>query len=175
MRRWTVGALAAVAVITTAAVLVAVLTQSAGAGPFAWPKRAGESWFQFRPVKPRQVVAINIPLEPVDKPAVLLAVRPLHAAEADGLTFLYAVTTQVGIVGGTATGWHPKAWRLRPLRGFVVPANSRAGIMVGTSATKRGHWFVHAFVVDYEVGGTHYSAPQYFGLEVCVAQRCPTS
>jgi len=28
---------------------------------------------------------------------------------------------------------------------------------------------VHAFVVDYEIGGTHYSAPQYFGLEVRVA------
>jgi len=169
VRRRTLGALAAVVVLTTAAVLVAVLTQSAGAGPFAWPKSAGESWFEFRPVKPRQIVAINLALEPLDKRAVLLDVRPLHAAEADGLTLRYAATTRKGILDGTFNGWHPKAWRLQPLRGFVVPAHVRAGIMVGASATERGHWFVHAFVVDYEIGGTHYSAPQYFGLEVRVA------
>jgi hypothetical protein len=45
--------------------------------------------------------------------------------------------------------------------------------MVGVSATKRGLYFLHGFVIDYRIGGTHYSAPLYQGMQLCVARACP--
>ncbi len=108
-------------------------------------------------------------------PASLIAVRPLDPSDAQGLTIRYAATSSPGgTMIGSATGWKPKAWSLHPLAGFVIPTNARGEVMIGASASKPGVYFLHGFVVDYNLGGTRYSAPMHYGLEVCAAVRhCP--
>ncbi|HZS31498.1 MAG TPA: hypothetical protein VFA37_09595 [Gaiellaceae bacterium] len=164
--------LAAVVLAAATAAVVVLLPRSAGAGPLGWPNDVGTSWSGL-PVKRGQIAVTTLDLHQANSPAVLLDVRPLHPADADGLTIRYAATTGKGLEIGGARGWNAKAWQLHRLAGFVIPAHARAGIAVGASATKRGVYFLHAFVVDYRIGGTHYSAPLYQGLEVCVARGCP--
>ena len=168
------------AVVAAFAVAAVWLTRSAGAGPLAWPAQAGQtySWHNVNyvsiPVKPGQLAVTTLDLHrDADSPAVLLGVRPLHTPDADGLTIRYAATAGHGLMIGGATGWKPTAWQLRPLAGFVVPAHALAGVTVGASAKKPGVYFLHGFVVDYRIGGTHYSAPLYQGLELCVSRGCP--
>ena len=161
------------ATVLATAILAVVLTPSAGAGPLGWPNDGGTSWNGL-PVRPGRIAATTLDLHQANSAAVLLDVHPLNAADAEGLTIRYAATTGKGLSIGSARGWNAKAWQLHPLAGFVVPAHVRSGITVGASATKRGVYFLHAFVVDYRIGGTHYSAPLYQGLEVCVARGCPS-
>lgn len=168
------------AVLAAAAVGLFLLTRSAGAGPLAWPAQPGQtySWHNVNyagvPVKSGQIGVTTLYLHrAASSPAVLLDVRPLHAPDAAGLTIRYAATTGLGLSPGGGTGWNPHAWRLHPLAGFVVQPRKSDGITVGASAKTRGVYFLHGFVVDYRIGSTHYSAPLYQGLELCVARGCP--
>ena len=160
-------AAAVVAAGAVAAIVVwLIIGRDPGAGPLAWPRDGGSSWSGFLPVNPGYVVAIGIPLvENEREPIVLLGVRPLPTDNAEGLNIRYAATTGRGLHIGGAGGWHPKAWQLHPLAGFVIPAHTPGGFMVGVSTRTRRRWFLHGFVVEYSMGGTQYSAPQYVGLK----------
>jgi hypothetical protein len=57
--------------------------------------------------------------------------------------------------------------------GFMIPPHAQAVVVVGATASQRGVYTLHGFVVDYRIGGTRYSAPQQVGLRVCVARSCP--
>ena len=95
-------------------------------------------------------------------PAVLLDVRPLHPQDAHGLTLRYAATTgRSGLEHRHAHGWNLRAWQARPLRGFVIPAHVRGGVMIGASSKRRGVHDIRGFVLDYQIGSTHYSAPMH--------------
>ena len=146
----------------------------AGAGPFAWPKDVGGS-VSGVPVKTGQFAVIAITFaQAANKPAVLLDVRPLHPQEAHGLTIRYAASTGRGMQIGGARGWKPALWDLRRLADFVIPAHTRAAVVIGAAATKPGIYLLRGFIVDYRIGDTRYSAPQEAGLEVCVGRRrCP--
>lgn len=107
-------------------------------------------------------------------PAVLLDVHPLHPQDARGLALRYGATTGRGLELGGARGWHPRAWQVRPVAGFVIPANVRGGVTIGATSTRGGLHFLRDFVVDYEVGGTRYSATMRLTFELCVGMRsCP--
>jgi hypothetical protein len=160
------------AVVLTAAVVAAALWlafgRGPGAGPFAWPKDAGRSVYSF-PVDPGQGGAVSLWLGPIDRRAVLLDVRPADGHAPVGLTVTYAATVGPGTPDGAGSVWKPRAWRLRPVAGFTIPAHVQGHVMVRGRANRPGHYLVPAFIVDYKIGGTRYSALQHVGLEVCIA------
>jgi hypothetical protein len=152
MRTRSVGAVAIVAALA-ATILAVVLTRGAGAGPFAWPKDAGSSWHSF-PLNPGQVGVVSVWLAPIDRPAVLLDVRPADAHDARGLALRYAASMRRGSPDGATGIWKPTAWQLRPVAGVTIPAHTRGHVMIAATAKSPGHYFVHAFIVDYKIGGT---------------------
>ena len=158
--------------VTTGVVLA--LTRSAGAGPFAWPSDAG-SGGEGTPVKIGQFGLMTIPMpRTLTTPAVLLDVRPLHPGDTTGLTVRYAATTGRGLGIGITTGWNMRRYQLRPVPGFVIPAHARGGVTVGAESTHRGVHTLRGFILDYRIGGTHYSAPLYWALQICVGLKsCP--
>jgi hypothetical protein len=84
-----VGLVAALA----AAIVFAVLTRSAGAGPFAWPSGAGHSG-AWSPGRAGQTAAVTIVMpRKLNTSAVLLDVHPLHAEDAGGFKPRSAATT----------------------------------------------------------------------------------
>jgi hypothetical protein len=145
-----------------------------GAGPLAWPKEAGTSVAGI-PVKSGQSAVTGLDVLPaVERPVVLLDVRPQHPADAHGLVIRYAVSTGRGMHIGGQPGWRPAQWDLRPLHGFVIPAHTRAAVVVGAAAAKPGTYLLRGFIVDYRTGGTRYSAPQQIQLRVCASvPSCP--
>ena len=146
---------------------------SSGAGPLAWPKDAGTTLVGL-PVKTHQIAVTALPFaRSVDSPVVLLDVRPLHAEDARGLRMRYGATTGRGLSVGGARDWQPAAWDLRPLAGFVIPPDTRGGVVIGATAAKPGIYLVRGFIVDYRIGGTHYHAPEQLQFQVCVAHSCP--
>jgi hypothetical protein len=147
----------------------------AGPGPFAWPKDAGSTLVSL-PVKPGQLGVTTLHFdshETLKQPVVLLGVRPEDAKEAQGVTIRYAASTApLALQIGAERGWR-KGWRLHPVAGFVIPPHTQAVVVVGATASKQGVYTLHGFVVDYRIGGKHYSAPQQIGLQVCVSRDCP--
>jgi len=163
-----------VAALTTAAVLVAVLTQSAGAGPFAWPSSAGTSGIGS-PVRPGQTSAMTIVMpRTLTTPAVILDVHPLHPQDAHGLALRYGATTGLGLELAGTRGWPSLKYQVRPLAGFVIPAHVTGGVTIGAASKRPGVHELRGFVVDYRVGGTRYSATMQMNFELCVGMAsCP--
>jgi predicted small lipoprotein YifL len=146
-----------------------------GAGPFAWPKDAGTTRISG-PDKVGKLAAVAIPFaHAADKPAVLLDVRPQHPEDAHGLTIRYAATTGRGMELAGQRGWHPAAWELQPLAGFVIRPHVHAAVVIGAAAAKPGIYLLRGFIVDYRIGSTRYSAPQQLGFGLCVGRPCPSS
>jgi len=171
VRRKTAAAVVLIAVLATSTVLAVVLTQSAGAGPFAWPSSAGTSW-NWAPVNAGQTAAMTIVMpRALSTPAVLLDVHPLHAEDADGLRLRYAATTGLGLELAGEHGWNRPAWHERPLAGFVIPAHVVGGVTIGAASTEPRFHFIRGFVVDYRLGGTRYSAAMQMGFGLCVGMR----
>jgi hypothetical protein len=141
-----------------------------GAGPYAWPKGGGKSVTGI-PVKTGQLAVTALHLDPIAARAVLLDVRPQYADDAKGLRLRYAASTGRGLHIGGARGWRPRSWDLRPLAGFVIHPHTPAAVVVGAAAAEPGDYLMRGFIVDYRIGGTHYSAPQRVGLEVCAGGR----
>ena len=169
MKRIAIAVVAVGAIV--AIVLALVIGRSPSAGPFAWPSDAGRSWV-IDVAEPNQVRAFGVAdTKSVDQPATILAVRPLPTDDPTGVRLRYAACTCVMAHTSGAHGWRPEKWKLHPLPS-VIPAHTTMGIVVGMSARKRGVYFLHGFVIDYEIGGTRYSSPQYFGVKFCVARFC---
>jgi len=166
--------IATAVVVAGVVVLAAAGCGGAGAGPFAWPSDAGSSGFRS-PVRPGQMSVISIVMpRTLSTPAVLLDLHPLYPQDARGLTLRYGGTTGLGLELGGQHGWPARKYQLHPLVGFVIPAHVRGGVAIGASATQRGIHQLRAFVVDYQVGGTRYSATMQVGFELCVGYRmCP--
>ena len=167
----------AVATVGAVAGIVALVAGcgGAGAGPFAWPKDAGTSEVSL-PVRPGETAATTINMSPtLTVPAVLLDVHPIHPEDARGLTLRYAATTgRRGLEILIWPGWHPSAWQLHPLTGFVIPAHAPGGVTIGASSRRRGVHLIRGFVVDYRIGSTRYSASMQQELKLCVGMReCP--
>ena len=141
-----------------------------GAGPFVWPKDAGRSVSGI-PVKTGQLAVTALPLDSIAARAVLLDVRRQYADDAKGLRIRYAASTGRGLHIGGARGWQPRSWDLRPLAGFVIPPHTPTAVVIGAAAAKPGVYLLRGFIVDYRIGGTHCSAPQQVGLEVCAGGR----
>ena len=171
----------AVAVVAAGAVAAVVMTLvagrgAAGAGPLAWPSSSGSAGVGLG-VHPGQVFAATIPLpRTLSNPTELVAVRPLHPEDARDVSLQYGATTGRGLSVGGARGWHPAAWQMHPLAGFVIPAHVRGGVTIGVSSTERGVHWIRGFVLDYKIGGTTYSAPQQFAMKLCVGKSlsCPS-
>jgi hypothetical protein len=167
MKRRTAGVVAVTAALI-ATILAVVLTRSAGAGPFAHAGGGGAGL----PVKIGQFGVTGLPMPRTLKTeTVLLDMRPLHPEDAKGLTIRYLGTTGHGLELAGARGWHPKAWEARPLAGFVIPAHVRGGVMMGAASEQPGVYRIRDFVLDYRIGGTHYSARMGESLTLCVGPR----
>jgi hypothetical protein len=139
-----------------------------GAGPYAWPKGGGKSVTGI-PVKTGQLAVTALHLDPIAARAVLLDVRPQYADDAKGLRLRYAASTGRGLHIGGARGWRPRSWDLRPLAGFVIHPHTPAAVVVGAAAAEPGDYLMRGFIVDYRIGGTHYSAPNELGWK-CVPE-----
>ncbi len=167
MRRRTAAVVALVAVLGATA-LVLALTRSAGAGPFADAAGGGVGL----PVKIGQVGATTVVMpRTLTTPAVLLGVHPLHPEDAQGLTLRYLGTTGHGLELAGARGWNPRAWQARPLAGFMIPANVRGGVMIAAAAERPGVYEIRNFVLDYRIGGTHYSTDLGVSMTLCVGPK----
>lgn len=145
-----------------------------GAGPLAWPKDAGTTVVGI-PVHLGQFAVTGLDVLPsVKQPVVLLGVRPQHPKDAHGLVIKYAASRGRGMHIGGQREWRPAQWDLRPLHGFVIPAQTRAAVVIGAAAAKPGVYLLRGFIVDYRIGGTRYSAPQQIGMRVCASvPSCP--
>lgn len=163
----------AAAVVAAGAVTAIVLMLVGGAG--AGPLQNDGGYGVGIPVKPGQLGVTTFVLpRTLSKPVTLLAVRPLHAQDARGMTLRYGGTIGRGLSVGGGYGWKTRAWQVHPLYGFVIPAHVRGGVMIGEATSQRGVHGVHGFVIDYKVGGTTYTAPQKFTFDLCVGYRvCP--
>ena len=149
-----------------AIVLIFVIDRNPGTGPFGQPNDVGWSWVtgDFRP---GQIDEVGLPLTPgMNQPVTILAVHPLPTDDVTGVRLRYAASTG-RILHRMGGGWRPKKWQLRSLP-FVIPAHTEGGVVIGASARKLGVYFIHGFVVDYEIDGTRYSAPQHFGMKLRV-------
>jgi hypothetical protein len=135
-------------------------------GPLAFPRDAGNSWIAMG-VHPNQFGVIGIPLEyrKKSRQAVLIDVHPADPAAAAGARLRLAA--EDGVPLGGARGWNPKAWRLRPIRGFAVKRDRTSTVIVGVAAVK-GTIFIHSFAVDYRIGETRYRAVYPVGIKICV-------
>jgi hypothetical protein len=140
-------------------------------GPLAFPKDAGLSWVGV-PVAPGEFAVAGIPLvaRKAGEPAVFLAVAPVDPAEARGATIRYAASSAAAGMIGSARGWKPKAWALHRVRGFEVPARSRAQVVVGVSSDRRRTIFIHRFAIEYRVGDNRYRAVYPVGIKACVGR-----
>lgn len=158
-----------------AAIVLALVFASPARGPlYHWQSDGGYSGIGA-PATPGEVIASGAFFEfPIlSRPVVLLSVRPLHPEEARGVTLRYGVWTGRESIG-SADGWHPAAWHLHPVSGYVVPAHVRAGLVVGVSSKQPGIHHIRGVVVDYRIGAFTYSAPRQAGIEICVdMRRCP--
>lgn len=163
--------IAAAVVVAGIVVLAAAGCGGAGPGPFAWPSDAGSSGFGS-PVRPGQMSVISIVMpRTLTTPAVLLDVHPLQAQDARGLKLRYGGTTGLGLELAGQHGWPARKYQLHPLAGFVIPAHVRGGVAIGAASKRRGVHFLHAFVVDYRIGGTRYSATMHVSFTLCVGMR----
>ncbi|HEY6835746.1 MAG TPA: hypothetical protein VI142_04670 [Gaiellaceae bacterium] len=136
-------------------------------GPLAFPSDAGNSWVSMG-VRPGQFGVVGIPLEYRRRsgPAVLVAVHPEHPAQATCAHLRFAATSGSQI--GGARGWKPTAWRLRPVRGFMVShGKGTTTVIVGVAAAK-GAFFIRSFAIDYRIGQTRYRAVYPVGIKICV-------
>jgi hypothetical protein len=159
----------AVVVVLGATAVVLALTRSSGAGPFAI---AGVYNRFGVPAKTAQVVATYWELpRTLSAPVVLLDVRPLHPEDARGVTLRYGAIAVPTLQYQGRIGWKLKAWHMRPLAGFVLPAHHRGTLVIGASSSQPGIHRIRDFVLDYRIGSTTYSAPQQFDISVCVGMK----
>jgi hypothetical protein len=113
------------------------------------------------------VISVVMP-RTLARPAVLLDVHPLHTEDARGVTLRYGGTTGLGLELGGQLGWQARKYQLHPLAGFVIPAHVRGGVAIGAASTEHGVHEIRDFVIDYRVGGTHYSSPARTSFTLCV-------
>ncbi len=171
--RWIVDLAVFVGVV--AAIVLTLVFLPPDRGPYyTWQSDGGYSGIAA-PLKAGQVITSGNFFEfpTLSTPVVLLAVRPLHAQDARGVTLRYGVWSGRMPFGG-APGWHPAKWQLHPVAGFVIPAHVEAGVMVGASSNEVGVHRIRGFIVNYRIGALTYSAPQQVGMTICVGTRgCP--
>lgn len=126
----------AVVVALGATALVLALTRSGDAGPFAV-----DGYYNYfgEPAKTDQIVSAYWELSrTLSTPVVLLDVRPLHPEDARGVTLRYGAIAVPTAQYQGRIGWKLKAWHMRPLAGFVLPAHHRGTLVIGASSRKTG-------------------------------------
>ncbi len=159
--KWIAAALIAAGAVG-AVVAILLVGRSPGAGPLG---DQGGGYSGLAPLKTGQIAAMGLPLTQGNNlPIKLLDVHPLPRDTTTGLHLRFAATVGSGLSIGAATGWHTRRWGLRELP-FVIPSYEPGGVMVGVSSKTPQSFFLHGFVLDYEVGGTRYSAQQDEGIK----------
>jgi hypothetical protein len=148
-----------------------------GAGPLGEPEDAGPGFNTVGiPVKPHEfaVTAISFAGRVIDRPLELLGVRLLHPEDETGLVIRYGAKTIHGATIGGSRGWLPDARGLKPVAGYLVHPHTPTEIVIGAAAARPGVHRLRGFIVDYQIRGAHYHAPQRLELDVCAAMpSCP--